>query len=151
MASSDQPRSFLSNRPTFLLDASTSSGESPIPSQLHEVRTISRELERVDARDGATVTLQQINAALKSNTVFIFAGHGLREAKDLTLLVKPDLKVGATVLAAESLGHLQLAVLAACSTGTTNENGLLDPQSLDNSFLAAGFHQCPIQPLGCRF
>ena len=61
-----------------------------------------------------------------------------REAKDLTLLLRPDLTVGAGDLRRDSLGRLQLAILAACSTGTTNENGLMDPRSLDNSFLAAG-------------
>lgn len=127
-----------SNSPAFLLDASRSSGESPIPSQLHEVRTISHEMEHVDVKDGTSVTMEEINAAMKNNTVFIFAGHGIREAKDLTLLLRPDLTVGASDLRRDSLGRLQLAILAACSTGTTDENGLMDPRSLDNSFLAAG-------------
>jgi CHAT domain-containing protein len=127
-----------SKSPAFLLDASRSSGESPIPSQLHEVRTISHELEHINVKDGGSVTLEEINAALKSNSLFIFAGHGIREARNLTLLLRPNLTVGASDLQHESLGRLQLAVLAACSTGTTDENGLMDPRSLDNSFLAAG-------------
>jgi CHAT domain-containing protein len=132
------PRKIDSRSPTFLLNASTSSGESPIPSQLREVRTVSRQLANVDIGDGASITLKQIRSNLQKNEIFFFAGHGLRNGEDLSLVVNPSLMVKASDLMPENMSRLQLAILAACSTGTSDENGLMDTHSLDNSFLAAG-------------
>jgi CHAT domain-containing protein len=131
-------RKIDSRSPTFLLNASTSSGESPIPSQLREVRTVSRQLANINVGDGASITLQQIRSNLQKNEIFFFAGHGLRDGEDLSLVVNPSLMVRAGDLMPENMSRLQLAILAACSTGTSDENGLMDTRSLDNSFLAAG-------------
>jgi CHAT domain-containing protein len=127
-----------SNSLTFLLDASTSSGESPIPSQLQEVRSVNKGMLRTSVREGATVTLPEIRSDLQHNEIFFFAGHGLRDGKDLSLIVNPNLFVRSADLLPADLSRLQLAILAACSTGTSDENGLMDTRSLDNSFLAAG-------------
>lgn len=131
-------RSLDSNSSTFLLDASTSSGESPIPSQIQEVRSVSKRMARANVRDGATITLPEIRSVLQHNEIFFFAGHGLRDGKDLSLVVNPSLFVRSSDLLPQDLGRLQLAILAACSTGTSDKNGLMDTRSLDNSFLAAG-------------
>ncbi len=131
-------RGLDSNSSTFLLDASTSSGESPIPSQIQEVRSVSKRMARANVRDGANITLPEIRSVLQHNEIFFFAGHGLRDGKDLSLVVNPNLFVRSSDLLPEDLGRLQLAILAACSTGTSDENGLMDTRSLDNSFLAAG-------------
>jgi CHAT domain-containing protein len=131
-------RKIDSRSPTFLLNASSSSGESPIPSQLREVRTVSKQLANIYVGDGASITLQQIRSNLQKNEIFFFAGHGLRDGHDLSLVVNPSLMVKASDLMPENMSRLQLAILAACSTGTSDENGLMDTRSLDNSFLAAG-------------
>jgi CHAT domain-containing protein/predicted negative regulator of RcsB-dependent stress response len=131
-------RALDSNSSTFLLDASTSSGESPIPSQIQEVRFVSKGMARANVRDGSTITLPEIRSVLQHNEIFFFAGHGLRDGKDLSLVVNPNLFVRSSDLLPEDLGRLQLAILAACSTGTSDANGLMDTRSLDNSFLAAG-------------
>jgi CHAT domain-containing protein len=132
------PRKIDGRSPTFLLNASTSSGESPIPSQLREVRTVSKQMANVDIGEGASITLQQIRSNLQKNEIFFFAGHGLRDGQDLSLVVNPSLMVRAGDLMPENMSRLQLAILAACSTGTREDNGLMDTRSLDNSFLAAG-------------
>lgn len=77
-----------------------------------------------------------VSRELKSHQVFVFIGHGLPE-KAGTSLVYGDTRVGVRQLSSDVLGHLQLAVLEACSSGAGGENGPLETDNLVHSFLSA--------------
>ena len=89
---------------------------------------------------GATSTLQEIRTALASGNIFNFIGHGEENGISTALRIKdkPDELLLQSSDIPKSLRQLKLATLSACSTGTSNDNGLLDTGNLANSFLAAG-------------
>src|SRR5205807_3347655 len=67
-------------------------------------------------------------------------GHGEENGISTALRIKdkPDELLLQSSDIPKSLRQLKLATLSACSTGTSNDNGLLDTGNLANSFLSAG-------------
>jgi CHAT domain-containing protein len=122
----------------FLLDASAVTGLDPIPSQEREVQFIARQFSQSKIVNGAGTTLGDLRSGLGKREVFFFAGHAVRDSEGSALLINPGFFARAWDFRPQDLGSLQLAVLAACSTGSTDRNGLLDTHSLSNAFLAAG-------------
>lgn len=89
---------------------------------------------------GTNSSLSQIQSALSISNVFNFIGHGEENGINTALRIKdkPDELLLQSGDIPKALHHLKLATLSACSTGTSNDNGLLDTGNLANSFLAAG-------------
>jgi CHAT domain-containing protein len=81
----------------------------------------------------------------KAAELFHFAGHGFSNATNGGLLLAPEKSSseGAGVLDGKRLEHqdwsgCRLAVLSACSTGTGEVRGPINPQSLVRNMLWAG-------------
>ena len=89
---------------------------------------------------GSKSSLLEIKTALSASNVFNFIGHGEENGINTALRIKdkPDELLLQSGDIPKALRHLKLATLSACSTGTSNDNGLLDTGNLANSFLAAG-------------
>jgi CHAT domain-containing protein len=73
----------------------------------------------------------------QSNVLFFF-GHAVPSGKGAALRLNNDVSLSALDFGPGTTSHLSLVVLAACSTGSTGEYGLLDTHSLVRAFLAGG-------------
>ncbi|HXB20880.1 MAG TPA: CHAT domain-containing protein [Candidatus Solibacter sp.] len=95
--------------------------------------------------EGEQATLDAAVRYLPNATLFHFAGHGVSYGTFGALLLAPSPgdNVPAQLLTADriagmNLKGLQLAVLAACSSGAGEESGTVDLDSLVHGFLEAG-------------
>ena len=79
-----------------------------------------------------------IRKGLSQSAVFSFLGHGEPYETGTGLRVGPKLLLTAKDFTPSSLLHLRLAVLAACATGSSGSDGLLDNRSLVRAFLSGG-------------
>ena len=79
-----------------------------------------------------------IMAPLAESAIFGFIGHGEPQGTGTGLRMNQHLLLKAEDFSPHSLHHLQAAVLAACSTGSSGNDGLLDNRSLVHAFLAGG-------------
>ena len=82
--------------------------------------------------------LQKIEQELSESDAVHFIGHGIRTAKGAGLLLQADAPpLTAADFSPDRLSRMRLAVLSACSSGNTDDDGLLDTTSLVHAFLAA--------------
>jgi CHAT domain-containing protein len=130
-----RPRVSLSSRAGFLL--ADASGSSYLPGHDLELSTISRTFSKLTIV-GVDSDLENISAPLSQSTIFGFMGHGEPNETGAGLRINPNLLLKAQNFPPRDLHHLQLAVLAACSTGSSGSDGLLDSRSLVHAFLAGG-------------
>jgi CHAT domain-containing protein len=79
-----------------------------------------------------------IMTSLDDSVVFGFIGHGEQQGTGTGLRMNQHLLLKAEDFSPQSLRQLQLAVLAACSTGSSGNDGLLDNRNLVHAFLAGG-------------
>ena len=86
------------------------------------------------ASDSAVGILER----LSQSAVLSFMGHGEPHETGTGLRVGPKLLLTAKDFAPRNLRHLRLAVLAACSTGSSGSDGLLDNRNLVHAFLSGG-------------
>jgi CHAT domain-containing protein len=94
---------------------------------------------------GRESTLEALETARMGRDVFHFAGHSISAGGDAGLLLANSgaSETGASLLEASRLlgqdwSHCSIAVLSACSTGTGERNGFVNPESLVRAFLNAG-------------
>ena len=80
----------------------------------------------------------RILGRLSQSAVLSFMGHGEPYETGTGLRVDPKLLLTAKDFTPRNLLHLRLAVLAACSTGSSGRDGLLDNRSLVHAFLSGG-------------
>ncbi len=123
-----------SSAPFLLADAA---GSSFLPGHDLERSTIQKLFPKAtvigpEAGSGA------ILAPLADSTIFSFIGHGEPYATGTGLRMNPHLLLKAEDFSPYHLRHLEMAVLAACSTGSGGNDGLLDNRSLVHAFLAGG-------------
>ncbi|HEV2990312.1 MAG TPA: CHAT domain-containing protein [Candidatus Angelobacter sp.] len=115
----------------LLVDASTSTA-GPILNN-NEREQLLQLVPGLRVLNGAAATPEDMRRGLAASRLFHFLGHGSTNSLELNrewILKLED-------FTPKSLQNLQLAVLAACSTGTA-KNGLVDSKGLVNAFLAAG-------------
>ncbi|HKR94929.1 MAG TPA: CHAT domain-containing protein, partial [Candidatus Angelobacter sp.] len=129
-----QPANVSSSAPFLLADAA---GGSFLPGHDLERSTIQKLFPK------ATVLGPEANSAaimtpLGQSAIFGFIGHGEPYATGTGLRMNPHLLLQAENFSPHSLRHLQMAVLAACSTGSSGTDGLLDNRNLVHAFLAGG-------------
>ena len=120
-------------------------GSPPAAGTEREAQIVSSRFHSGEWLNGATATLAAVRKALRSAQVFHFAGHAvaLPERKGLLLAERDDLTERARLISADtidtiSLHDLQLAVLSACSTGTTWNGGATGTEGLSQSLLHSG-------------
>jgi CHAT domain-containing protein len=125
----------MSSRTPFLLvDASTG---GYFPGREKELLAIQRAFVKTNVL-GAEADPAKIQAGLVHSAIFGFMGHGESNGAGAGLRMNPKLILKAQHFPPRTLRSLQLAVLAACSTGSSSADGLLDNRSLVHAFLAGG-------------
>ena len=92
---------------------------------------------------GKASTLEALESARPGVELFHFAGHTAPLGGDAGLLLAPSGKPGGFILRGSALigqdwSRCSLAVLSACSTGTGERNGFVNPESMVRAFLIAG-------------
>jgi CHAT domain-containing protein len=93
---------------------------------------------------GKASTVEALESSRAGIEIFHFAGHSVSTGSDAALLLAAsgDGRNGRLLKSSQLLGQdwsrCSLAVLAACSTGTGERNGFVNPESLVRAFLNAG-------------
>lgn len=109
-----------------------------LPGQELERETISFRFPRTRVLAPGTnwATLQTL---LARSDIFGFMGHGEPNGSGTALRINSGLLLKAEVISPRCLRRIQLAVLAACDTGSSSsENGLIDNRNLIHALLAGG-------------
>ncbi len=127
-----QPVNLPPTAPFLLADAATF-----LPGHDLERSTIERLFPKATVL-GPEAGPDAILTPLGQSTIFGFMGHGEPYATGTGLRMNPRLLLKAEDFSPHSLRHLQMAVLAACSTGSGGSDGLLDNRNLVHAFLAGG-------------
>jgi CHAT domain-containing protein len=131
-----------------ILSDSLAAEYPPLVAADREARLLHHELPNSNFFDGHDATSANLSANLAKATAFYFAGHGVSFGGFGALLLAntpsatsvPQL-MSAEQLATMRLPRLQLAVLAACSSGIGERSGEVNLDSLVQGFLEAGTHQ----------
>jgi CHAT domain-containing protein/tetratricopeptide (TPR) repeat protein len=112
---------------------------------LHDARMLHKLIPTAVYHEGKDVTLETLRRSAPKSTMLYFAGHGISHGGFGALLVSPSNRDTGpiAIITAEELAHLrldrlQLVVLAACSSGTGEQLGAIDLESLVRGFLEAG-------------
>lgn len=121
----------------LVVDAAPSSGSRYLPG--HELATdaINQSHFRTTIMARANTSPASVKAQLSTSVGFHFTGHGRRDGTGTALELGPTAFLKARDFSPQFSRRLQLAVLAACSSGST-ENGLLDSDNLVRALLVAG-------------
>lgn len=139
--------SITAETPALVVSVSSpfAEGSPPVPDAEREAQIVSSRFHSPEWLNGATATLAAVRKALLGTRVFHFAGHAvaLPERNGLLLAERDDLTQRARLIAADTidpglLHGLQLAVLSACSTGTTSSPGATGTENLSQSLLHSG-------------
>jgi CHAT domain-containing protein len=116
----------------------------PLPQTLREGRSVAARFENSVLLTHAQATLRALEHNRPQAELFHFAGHGFSNATNGGLLLAPEQgSEEAGILDAKRLEHqdwsrCRLAVLSACSTGTGEVRGPVNPESLVRNLLWAG-------------
>jgi CHAT domain-containing protein len=130
-----RPSTALPSYASFLL--ADAAGGAYLPGHDLELSTISRRFPNLTVV-GSVAEPEKILSPLKQNTIFGFIGHAEPYETGAALRMNPHLLLTAQDFSPPQLRRVQLAVLAACSTGSTGSDGLLDTGSLIHAFLSGG-------------
>ena len=130
-----RPAVNLPSNASFLL--ADASADSYLPGHDLELSTIQGLFPGVKVL-GPKTDSATIRTGLGQSAIFGFIGHGEPYATGAALRISPNLLLKAEDFPSQTLHHLQVAVLAACSTGSSGSDGLLDNRSLVHAFLAGG-------------
>ncbi len=116
----------------------------PLSRALREGRTVAGRFTRPVLLAQKDATISAVERELPAAELFHFAGHGFSNADNGGLLLAPgDGSSGVDVLDGKRLARqhwnlCRLAVLSACSTGTGETRGPVNPESLVRQLLWAG-------------
>jgi CHAT domain-containing protein len=117
----------------------------PLPGTMREAKSVAERFHGSVLLVGEQATLQSVEQNRPNAELFHFAGHGFSNANNGGLLLSPDEinsdRVGVldgTRLAQQDWSRCRLAVLSACSTGTGEAKGPVNPESLVRGLLWAG-------------
>jgi CHAT domain-containing protein len=127
----------LKPQDAFLVaDASPDKGPEVLPGHELPARAINRIYSNKVLR-GADLTAQNVDEEMQSSAALLVVSHGLMGDEGIGLKLSEDWSLQAKDFTPQRLRKMRLVVLAACSSGYS-ENGLLGPDSLVRSLLAGG-------------
>ncbi|HET9283526.1 MAG TPA: CHAT domain-containing protein [Candidatus Angelobacter sp.] len=130
-------RPIVTSMPLLLLDASHAPGAGYLPGLDAQRSTVLRLFPRAGLVDSTKTELNVLHARMAGSELFLYMGHGRLDGTGTSLDYNAIRSLRAKDFAPDLLRRMQLAVLAACSTGS-DPGGLLDTNSLVHAFLAAG-------------
>jgi CHAT domain-containing protein/tetratricopeptide (TPR) repeat protein len=117
----------------------------PLAGAMREGQSVAKRFRESLLLPGKRATLAALEQLCGRAELFHFAGHGFSNAGNGGLLLSPDDQeaTGAGILdgtrmANQDWNRCKLAVLSACSTGTGEIKGPVNPESLVRGFLWAG-------------
>lgn len=107
-----------------------------------EAQVVSDSFSNAKLLSGPEATWAAVKKDLPTATVFHFAGHGVAAENQNTIMLASSSggavdPVGPSRLSTLDMRSLQLAVLSACSTGKSDDDGIADANSLVGVFLQA--------------
>jgi CHAT domain-containing protein len=117
----------------------------PLDGTMREGRSVARRFRGAVLLTGEQATLRAVEQARSATELFHFAGHGFSNASNGGLLLSPgesDSEETAVLdgarMSEQDWSRCRLAVLSACSTGTGEAKGPVNPESLVRGLLWAG-------------
>lgn len=117
----------------------------PLADAMTEGRSIASRFHRPVLLTGAQATFAALEQYGPETELFHFVGHGFSNAGNGGLLLSPGDRgteeagvLDANALARQDWSRCRLAVLSACSTGTGEAKGPVNPESLVRGLLWAG-------------
>jgi CHAT domain-containing protein len=119
----------------FVLDATRS---SVLPGMEEERAFLAKTFPRLRAVDAENANWENSRRDVTKSQIFVFMGHGKRSNTGTDLVLTPKESLGAADFTPDRFAHSEMVVLAACSSGRSGKEGLLDNQNLVHSFLVAG-------------
>lgn len=119
----------------FLLDATRS---AYLPGMEVERAFIAKTFPRSRVVDAENANWENSRHDVAASQIFVFMGHGRRSSTGTDLELNPKESLGAADFTPDRFAHSEMVVLAACSSGRSGKEGLLDNQNLVHSFLVAG-------------
>jgi CHAT domain-containing protein len=125
------------------LGVETAKAFPPLEGTIREGESVAKRFRDSVLLTRERATLAAVELERGRTEVFHFAGHGFSNAGNGGLLLTPDERGSAGILdgtrmALQDWSHCRLAVLSACSTGTGETKGPVNPESLVRGFLWAG-------------
>jgi CHAT domain-containing protein len=135
------PESIGRTNSLFLLDATHSADSNYLPGMEAERAFIAKAFPQSTVADAAIVNWSSLRPQLAASSVFHYMGHGRPSRTGTDLVLNQKQSLGAADFTPDLLLHSELVVLAACSSGRSGKEGLLDNQNLVHSFLTAGVPQ----------
>ncbi|HEV7673886.1 MAG TPA: CHAT domain-containing protein [Candidatus Angelobacter sp.] len=122
----------------FLLDATHSAGSNYLPGMEAERAFIAKAFSQSTVVDAQSANWMKLRPEMAASQIFHYMGHGRASRSGTDLVLNQKQSLGAADLTADRFAHSEMVVLAACSSGRSGKEGLLDNQNLVHSFLAAG-------------
>ncbi|MGC2743631.1 MAG: CHAT domain-containing protein [Candidatus Angelobacter sp.] len=119
----------------FLLDA-THSGY--LPGMDAERAFIAKSFPKSRVVDAENANWGNLRSEVAASQIFHYMGHGHPSSTGTDLVLNPKESLGAADFTPDRFAHSEMVVLAACSSGRSGKEGLLDNQNLVHSLLVAG-------------
>lgn len=127
----------LKQQDQFLVaDASPETGREVLPGHELPVQAIKLAYRNRVLLEGHSLTPRDLDHYMPVSAALLVISHGVRGSEGMGLKLSPDWSLRAKNFTPEYVSRLRLAVLAACSSGDS-ENGLPDPDNLVRSLLAS--------------
>lgn len=130
-------RPIVTSMPFLLLDASHAPRAGYLPGLDAQRSEILRLFPRASLVDSTKTELNVLYTRMAMSELFLYMGHGRLDGTGISLDYNAVRSLRAKDFAPDLLRRMQLAVLAACSTGS-DPRGMFDTNSLIHAFLAAG-------------
>ncbi|MGZ4876599.1 MAG: CHAT domain-containing protein [Candidatus Angelobacter sp.] len=122
----------------FLLDATHSADSNYLPGMEAERAFIAKVFSQSMVVDAEDANWMNLRPELAASQIFHYMGHGRPSRTGTDLVLNQRQSLGAADFTPDRFAHSEMVVLAACSSGRSSKEGLLDNQNLVHSFLAAG-------------
>jgi CHAT domain-containing protein len=132
-----RPEQLPSAAPFMVIDASPAEGPRFLPGHQNLTNAVLHTYSRARAFRGDSLTPAQVDQGLKGSRSLLVISHARRNNKGVALEMRPDFYLRAQDFSPQLLKNLQVAVLAACSSGTS-EKGVLASDNLVRTLMAGG-------------
>ncbi|HEY2914938.1 MAG TPA: CHAT domain-containing protein [Candidatus Angelobacter sp.] len=132
-----RPEALQSDARFMVIDASPAEGPRFLPGHQNLTDAVLHTYFRAKAFRADGLTPAQVEQGLKGSLALLVISHARRNNKGVALEMRPDFYLRAQDFSPQLLKNLQVAVLAACSSGTS-EKGALASDNLVRTLMAGG-------------
>ena len=132
----------------FLLDATRS---AYLPGAEVERAFIAKAFPKSRVVDAENANWKNLRPEVAASQIFVFMGHGRSSNTGTDLILNPKESLGAADFTPDRFARSEMVVLAACSSGKSGKEGLLDNQNLVRFVFGRGRAASGGKPLGRGF